>query len=244
MRTLTEAELLNLWEDCIDRPLIETSLCLIGAASSDEEMSGIADFSIGQRDLMLLQLREWTFGSRIENMAVCPHCAERIEWENSVNDVRLQALLPQADKIFEVEIEEFRISFRLPTSRDLLSLQHHSSQQGASELLNRCIVKVLNNNTVQATADLPINIIEQLNERMSREDPQADITMLLTCPSCSGQWESGFDILSYFWSEINSWARHMLQEIYILAKFFGWSERDILNIGPKRRRLYLEMVRA
>src|SRR5664279_677668 len=92
MRNLTETELLNLWEDCMDLPLIETSLHLIGTASSVNDLNGIANLSIGQRDIRLLQLREWMFGSRLKSMAICPHCSERIEWENEVKDFRLQPL--------------------------------------------------------------------------------------------------------------------------------------------------------
>jgi hypothetical protein len=68
--------------------------------------------------------------------------------------------------------------------------------------------------------------------------------MLLTCPNCCNQWEGQFDIASYLWTEINTWARHMLQEVYLLARAFGWSEYAILTMSPQRRQLYLEMIRA
>ncbi|MEO6672187.1 MAG: hypothetical protein ABIN93_02045 [Ginsengibacter sp.] len=246
MRSLTEKELLNVWEDCIDLSLTETSLHLIGAASSISDLSGIAALSIGQRDVRLLQLREWMFGSRLKNMAVCPHCSESIEWENNVNDLRLQPILADAGKVFNAEIDGFKISYRLPTSRDIFNLDHDAYDNGNSvnALLSQCILEIKENSVTHAAKDLPQNIIAQLNEHMSHEDPQADITILLTCPSCAGQWQAGFDIMSYLWSEINSWARHILQEVYILAKFFGWSENDILKISPKRRQLYLQMVQS
>lgn len=244
MRNLTETELLNLWESCMDKPLIETSLHLIATASSDHDLSGVASLSIGQRDARLLQLREWMFGTRLKNVAECPHCSEKIEWENEVKDLRLQPLLPGVGKIYDVKIDAYNISFRLPTSHDLLHLKQSSPKTPANELLNRCINSISKENERVITSDLPVNIIEKINDMMSKEDPQADITMLVACPSCKSQWESGFDILSYLWAEINSWAKQILQEIFILAKFFGWSEREILEIGSKRRKLYLEMVRA
>lgn len=244
MRNLTETELLNLWESCMDRPLIETSLHLIATASSDKDLSNVASLSIGQRDARLLQLREWMFGGRLKNVAKCPHCSEKIEWENDVKELRLQPLLPGVGKIFDVKIDAYHINFRLPTTHDLFHLKESSSQKPANELLNRCITSLRRENETVVPSDLPVDIIEEINDLMSKKDPQADIIMLLTCPSCEKQWESGFDILSYLWSEINSWAKNILREIFILAKFFGWSEREILEIGPKRRQLYLEMVRA
>jgi len=51
-----------------------------------------------------------------------------------------------------------------------------------------------------------------------------------------------FDILTYLWSEIEDWAQRLLLEVHTLALAYGWSERDILAMSPRRRRLYLEMV--
>jgi hypothetical protein len=244
MRCLTEKELLDFWEESIDLPPVEGALTLIGVASSNLTISEIAALSIGQRDIRLLQLRQWLFGSHLRNIANCPHCSERVEWENEIGDLRLQPLIPGTGKSYTTEMDGFIIRFRLPTSQDLIFLKNQSSQTLAKELLNQCILSVEKENTGYDLKNLPEKVIEHVNSRMSEEDPQADIRMLLSCPSCKTQWESCFDILSYLWTEINSWAKYMLQEIYILAKSFGWSENNILEIGPKRRRFYLEMLKA
>ena len=244
MRNLTETELLNLWESCIDKPLIETALYLL-AAADDTDLKGVAALSIGQRDARLLQLREWMFGSRLKNTAECPQCLEKVEWENKVKDLHLQQILPETGKIFDANVEGYNISFRLPDSNDLIYLEKSSSPNPSDELLSHCVTAISSkDNEHIIIADLTVSIKEKINELMSKEDPQADIMIKITCPSCNYQWETGFDILSYIWTEINSWAKQILQEIFMLAKFFGWSEREVLEIGPKRRKLYLEMVRA
>ncbi len=53
-----------------------------------------------------------------------------------------------------------------------------------------------------------------------------------------------FDILSYLWTEIEDWAQRLLVDVHTLAVSYGWSERDILALSPRRRRMYLELLGA
>jgi hypothetical protein len=51
-----------------------------------------------------------------------------------------------------------------------------------------------------------------------------------------------FDMLAYFWSEIQMGARRLLREIHVLASAYGWRESEILTLSAARRRAYLELV--
>ena len=53
-----------------------------------------------------------------------------------------------------------------------------------------------------------------------------------------------FDIVSFFWREIEEFAIRTLREIHALARAYGWAEDQILALSPTRRRCYLEMVGA
>jgi hypothetical protein len=66
--------------------------------------------------------------------------------------------------------------------------------------------------------------------------------MELCCPECGRRWEVVFDIGGFLWAEINDWAEHTLRTVHSLAEAYGWSEREILNLSPLRRQLYLGMV--
>jgi hypothetical protein len=77
---------------------------------------------------------------------------------------------------------------------------------------------------------------------MEQADPQANIRLSLTCPACSHQWHGTFDIVTYFWNEINAWAQGVLRDVHMLAATYGWRESDILALSPWRRQFYLEMV--
>jgi hypothetical protein len=79
-------------------------------------------------------------------------------------------------------------------------------------------------------------------ERMAQADPQAEVQLALTCPACQHEWLATFDILSFFWIEINAWALRLLQEVHRLASAYGWRETDILGLSSWRRQFYLEMI--
>ena len=65
---------------------------------------------------------------------------------------------------------------------------------------------------------------------------------MATCPACTFTWSEPFDIVTFFWAEIDAWARRLLADVHVLASSYGWSERDILALSPVRRQYYLEMV--
>ncbi|WP_298734386.1 hypothetical protein [uncultured Chitinophaga sp.] len=233
MRPLTATELIDHWESGLQQSLLDRMLRLLSTACGvDPEQ--IASLSIGERDARLLQLREWIFGSRLLNIAYCPHCAEKVEWESAVQQLRLQSCL-QADvpAARSLETAGYTIRYRLPNTLDICA-----AYTNAEALLQRCILEV----QPAAEPALPEQVAAALMQRMSEEDPQADIRMLLNCPACGHQWEALFDIASYLWAEVHQWALRLLQEVGLLASAFGWSEKEILNMSAQRRQLYLEMI--
>ena len=81
-------------------------------------------------------------------------------------------------------------------------------------------------------------------EQIAASDPQADTRINLTCPECRHAWSEVFDIASFFWAEVDALARRTLREVNVLARVYGWAERDILALSPSRRQIYLAMAQA
>lgn len=219
--------------------MFDKTICLLAKTCSVEDPKQLGHLSIGDRDAILLQLREWTFGSKLNNMTKCPHCNEVVEWQSNTNELYFQSIPSDLSiRTFEVEKDLFHIRFRLPDSFDMLNAI--SNKDGGKTVLETCILEV--NNGECTTNDLDEAALMAVNERMAKEDPQANISINLNCPSCSNQWKAVFDIVSFFWLEINNWAKRMLHEVYLLARAFGWSEKDILAMSPYRRQLYIQMI--
>jgi hypothetical protein len=244
VKPLTATELLEVWEYSLNQTLLQKTLHLLSLACPDIDSDSIAKLSIGERDSRLLLFREWMFGSRLSNVADCPRCSERSEWEINIGDIRLQSSHNQiSSKEFTFEVDDFRIRFRLPNSVDISEVIVNSAEEtDPLTLLSRCILEAHCKDKAFSVDNLPDHVLKALNHRMEEEDPQADIKMTLTCPYCSHKWDAQFDIASYLWTEIDNWAERTLLSIHKLAKAYGWSEQNILNISPVRRQFYLRLA--
>ena len=143
-----------------------------------------------------------------------------------------------------LEQDHYSIEFRLPTSKDLESLPAAQAAQMKQALLARCLLAIKHQGEACALQNLPESVIETLLKKMAEADPQADTQLLLVCPECQHHWQLGFDIVSFFWQELDLWARQTLGEIHQLAMTYGWREVDILALSPWRRHYYLELCQS
>lgn len=238
MRPLSAQELLDAWERGLAEPPVRRALILLAAACPGEDPEDLARESVGRRDARLLTLREWTFGPRLVSLASCPICAERLETAFDVPDIRVASREDDPPETLSLTFDGSELTFRLPNSLDLAVLSAAGSVEGARRrLLERCLL-------VGAVNDLPEEALEAVARRMGEADPQGDVELSLTCPACGHSWLASFDIASFFWTEIDAWARGLLHEIHLLASAYGWREADILALSPWRRRSYLELIRG
>ena len=242
MRALPAYELLNVREQGAAHPMSQRVLMLLAAAYPDTTAEVLAGFSMGQRDACLLELRERTFGPRIVAVAACPGCTERLELDFKTADILVKPVSEPADRLL-VDVSGYKVRFRVPNSLDMQFVAESKDlTTGRHLLIDRCIESAWHMDEETSADQLPVGVIDAVSERMAQADPQCDIKLALSCPSCGRQWEAIFDIASFFWKEIESWAYRILREVHILASAYGWREVDILAMSPRRRRLYLEMV--
>ena len=239
MQPLTAGELLTVWERGIFRSLAERALLLLAAACPEESADELSQLSLGQRDGRLLTLRTWQFGSQVACVVSCPACRERLELAFTTTDIQAAPVRKQS-KTLRMRRQGYDIRFRLPNSRDLLAL--NQAADGQKALLEHCILTSRYKGESAAVTDLPGEVVAAIAERMVQADPQAEVQLALTCPNCQHKWPALFDIVSYFWTEINAWALHLLHEVHRLAFAYGWREADIVAMNPWRRQLYLELI--
>lgn len=283
MRVLSTLELMSVWEQGLNKSLVQRALMLLSAASPEVSIESLAQLAIGQRDNLLLSLREQVFGSQLVSVANCPTCGERLELLLQVADIQVplpvstarpgrprfspnppfsihalfRRVLPrkssgsgrqirsldQSEETFDLRMGSYQVQFRLPNSFDLLAIALSSDPlAGSRSLLGQCLVSVQKHGILQSTDQLPDELIEAVATRMVELDPQAEVLLSLDCPACKHQWRSPFDIVSFFWSEINAWAIRLLREVHVLAAAYGWREADILAMNSYRRQCYLEML--
>ncbi|MBD2158539.1 phage baseplate protein [Leptolyngbya sp. FACHB-16] len=243
MRPLSANDVITIWE--LGQRLCpwERAISLLSVACPNQSQQQLAMLSVGQRDRRLLALRQMTIGSQLNCTTTCPKCGGRLEFALNLSDICVAELTdtPNAPQI--VQIGDFECQFRLPNSYDLALLADaRTFEEAYHSLVECCVFQVSQDSTLVSWNALPVEVMTQLTQYISSFDPQAEILLDLDCPNCQYQWQPMFDIVSFFWTELDALARHLLQEVHTLAKAYGWHEVDILSMTATRRQLYLDIV--
>lgn len=247
MRTPGPGDLLDAWERGLGRPPVEQALILLAAACPEDGPDALATLPVGVRDGRLLDLRERLFGSELEMVAACPACGQAVEMEARVGDLRVTHEAGRNDGREDVVTDGYRVAFRLADSRDLLALAARAGAGGdpRRDLLARCVTAGYGPDGAALPAGaLPEAVVAAVARRMAEADPQAQIDLALACPACGHTWTAPFDIVRFLLHELHGWAKRLLRDVHTLAAAYGWSEAEILALGPPRRRIYLELCRS
>lgn len=247
MHPLSVPELLTVWEHGFAALPYERALTILSVASPETSPSALARLSIGRRDASLLQLREWAFGKELAILTACPSCHETLELTMPVAALRVAEDSTENSAVdFEnsFELRDYKVRYRSLNTEDVASCAGLEPAARRRKLLACCVTDAHSNGQVVPAEKLPEDVAQKVAEQIAAMDPQADMRIELSCPACAESWKEVFDIVSFFWTEIDAWARRTLQEVNVLARAYGWSERDILALSPMRRQIYLSIAQA
>lgn len=243
MRSLTANELIRCWEIGQSQHPLDRALTLLSFACPEQHRETLAAMSIGQRDAYLLTLREITFGEQMNCWADCPQCGERLEFSLKTSQMRLVELQEPGMREYILNTGEWELQYRLPNSWDLAAIVgNRDYDQAARQLRQRCLLEASQSGQQWQYDQLPEEIIDTMVEAIAATDPQIEILLDLDCPACSHHWQVMLDIVWFIWKEISAKAQRILEEVHILARFYGWREADILSMSTIRRQYYLSLV--
>lgn len=242
MKGVSAAELLDVWEQGLHQPPIQRALSLLTIAYPNIPFEQLSTLTIGQRDSLLLNVREGLFGPQMASVVPCPACGEQLELNFAVADIRVAPERAPTSQLV-VRMDDYQVQFRLPNSLDLsLVVGQTNATSARQQLLERCVLSAQQGDRVLFPQELPAAVLAAVVAEMAAADPQADVQLALACPACSHQWQSTFDVVAFLWSELHAWARQLLREVHRLAATYSWQENDILAMSSQRRQLYLEMI--
>ena len=230
------------WERGLGQSATQRALTLLAFACADTPLEQLAQLTVGRRDAQLLKLHERLFGPALAGLTTCPECGQQIEAQFTAADFRTTAGAERVEDL-AVVVADYKVTFRLPNSLDLLRLTADAdAATNRGRLLEQCIHTAQRDGEAVSVEQLPREVVTTVVERMAKAEPQADSHLTLKCPQCAHQWQAQLDITSFVWSEIHARAGRLLHEVHALASAYGWREADILALSPWRRRAYLEMV--
>lgn len=233
MPALSGSALLHVWEQGRNEGPQERALTILVGAKASRPGPPLSQLTVGERDSLLVALREDTFGSHVEAVVDCASCGEALEL---TFDTKKLAHAPPADTVHSIATGDLEVRFRLPTCDDVAASTGEADVAAAgSELLARCVID-------PPAAELSDLAKDAVVERMSELDPLAALELELACPTCGHDGRAGFDIASFVWTEVEAGARRMLEDVHMLASAYGWREADVLELSAERRRQYLELV--
>ena len=240
MHILTTSELLQIWERSLGLHPLDRALTLLSMVDPSATWEQLAYLSIGQRDERLLALHEQMFGASLNSYAECPRCGERLEFNFDAHSLRQQDSQAEPG---EIEMDGWRVRYRLPNSYDLAAIQGiREVHLARNRLMDRCLVEIAHEKRKATVVDLPTEIQAHVAQRLAQADPLANITLNMNCLACEHGWSISLDPCVFLWAEINNLAKRLLREVHTLARAYGWHESDILSMSAARRQAYLEMV--
>lgn len=242
MQALSAARILDLWGQGYHLHPVDKALLILSHACPEYSWDQLAGLSLGRRDALLIQLRELTFGDTLDACAECPRCQEGLEFSCSTRPLLVDSATdPVVEKSLTIDGHELRL--RCPDSRDAAAVAACADLDAARDLLvTRCVRHATHTGGRTSEEGLPEAIQPAISKALAEIDPQAEILFDLNCSACGHLWQSAFDIVGYFWAEIQGRARRLLQQVDILARRYGWTERDVMALSNTRRSLYLQMA--
>lgn len=233
MRSLTNSDLIALWERGCGMHPLDRALLVLNTAFPDSSVH-VADWILGQRNQALLELQCSLFSSNLQAWAVCESCGEKMEFTLNAQDFLQQNGVAGAQATVEVNGQ----AFRLPTSRDLVAVSRQRDVESAAvKLLELCKAN-------QSSTHWTVEELEQIGEKMALADPLAEIRLAVACPACESESVETVDVTSFLWAEIEGLAKRLLWEVHAIASAYGWTEAEVLALGPARRARYVEMAQA
>ncbi|SCY82281.1 hypothetical protein [Desulfoluna spongiiphila] len=210
---------------------------------------------VGDRQFLLLKLREITFGHEMSAVTRCsrPDCGERLDIEFTTDTVPV-VRAPQECRFMTLEFplkphKAEPVTFRLPNGEDQEHLAHLATENealAATLLLARCVRSMGPQGDAPQSREKIKNLSEQaraqIEEAMERLAPKVVTTMEAFCPECKRHFSVAFDLQSFVLKELGTRLDLLFQEVHYLAFHYHWSEKEILGMTRADRRRYIGIL--
>ncbi len=237
----TEA-LLTLWERALGQPAGVRDDALLRASFEGAEPVR----TLGERNARLMELHARLFGREIELLSDCPACHTVAQFSGNCDALAAQ-MWPKLENTgpHRLEAQGHVIEFRLPDSADIAIASADEGDEDFTQLLlDRCVLACTREGHDVPVRQLPEPVLDALSQHMETLDPGASVSFALDCPQCATHWQAPLDVGEMLWQKVRAAAERVLLDIDMLARSYGWTEREVLRLSPLRRAAYLQMVTA
>lgn len=226
-----ESDILALWERGVGLDRWRREDALLAADDAPRQPPR----QLGARNAALLNLRNAHFAGPWALVCACPDCGAEVEF--SVDCIELAANLVPAggEGPTPIDWRGRSVEARAAVLDDLRAVA--GAEDIGRALLARCMTGV-------DVADCTDAEIEELGARLEALDPAAVVEFDMICPDCAATWPALIDLADALWRELRGAAERLLLDVDALARAYGWTEAQVLDLTPARRAAYLQLAES
>lgn len=191
---------------------------------------------VGDRDYLVLKLRELTLGPNAWFTLACPFedCRKRMDLPLDLRRLPIESR-PVQRRFFATEDGT---SFRLPTGGDqeeVAALFAVHPEAAVSELLRRCLGQ-------DERGEHSSRQLEEVEKHMLAVAPGLDIEFEAQCPECRQQFSTRLDLVPALIGELHALWDRIEDDVHVIAWNYHWSEREILALSRGKRSRYVRLI--
>ena len=227
---LTSRQIVYLAQVCSGLHILDAELTILRTAFPELSPERMLEWTIGEKTRALLITRANTFGHEIDGQFSCTQCHEQLSV--SMNISALLSVAQPKEQRFDLLIEDESIPCRLPTVKHLI---HSIKSDDMMEIAKLCVAQ-------SDSAQLDKSILPALIHEFETRDPLIKTSIKSDCLGCQHTDRYQFSIGHYFLQEMMIFSQRITMDVHTLARFYGWSESEILNMSQYRRNTYIEMI--
>ncbi|MFN7570994.1 MAG: hypothetical protein ACK5TK_05975 [Betaproteobacteria bacterium] len=177
------------------------------AAPIDEAFT--AALSIGDRDALLLRLRQFEVGDHVHQVKRCgnPECGRKVDVDFLISELEVRTAEPLAPTLTLTLPRsdgsgELRLTLRLPTGADQEALAAAAlpPAQANSLLLSRIVLDVDGRGPLSRAAAHALTLAQRnrIAEFLAQQAPGPDLAIDVACPYCAAPMAYDFDLVAFF----------------------------------------------
>lgn len=198
----------------------------------------LQELPIGDAIGLMLLLRKRTLGENLDCELSCPGCGEEVSVILSV-DTLLNHERPSMTSNRKVELRGFLLKLRPVLVRDIASLWAASNGPARVEgLVHSCVLE----SEPPLPEKLGNDLISEIALKMEELDARAETIIQISCPACANLFRVPFAPEDFFFQEMDSRCTQLEREVHFLALNYHWSEKAILSLPTRRRKLHVELI--
>lgn len=213
----------------LDRPMA-AGIAALRALAVDSAGTPLAaeELPLTDYECALAALRQAELGDTMSAAHACPRCGERMELSFSLAELLVE--VRHAAEAAATPRLQGTPGTQLPSAGDA------ARYEGDPDAPARLLANWMPANATAAQRRKADAALDQAMPLLSR-------SIEAPCAACSGTIYTQFHLPGFVMTELIWRTRSVFEDVHVLARGYGWSERQILDLPRSRRRRYTALLR-